>query len=165
MSMDTEDCDNLSLRPSVVGYFWLLLLCSAFLCGGIWMISVGQSKGWFVASFGGLGVIVTLVQSLPNASYLVLTKKGFVVRSLFRSHSYSWQEVGAFSVATIKRNRIVVFSFATTYQRARKVRTLLRTFAGYEGALPDTYGMKADDLASLLNEWRAKSDPLSSSRL
>ena len=43
--------------------------------------------------------------------------------------------------------------------RNSKLNTLgrvVKSVAGYEGLLPDTYGMKADDLAALMNRRRTR---------
>jgi hypothetical protein len=42
-------------------------------------------------------------------------------------------------------------------ERLSGPRRAARAVAGYDGgALPDTYGMKADDLAALMNEWHSR---------
>jgi hypothetical protein len=53
---------------------------------------------------------------------------------------------------------MVVFNFSVTFDKAKTARLVASVIAGYEGALPDTYGMRADQLADLLNEWKAKFD-------
>jgi len=51
---------------------------------------------------------------------------------------------------------MVAISFSELYRKAKTTRGLARFIAGAEGALPDTYGMKADQLANLLNEWKSR---------
>jgi len=50
---------------------------------------------------------------------------------------------------------MVVFNYSDHYDRVKMMRGFARKIAGYEGALPDTYGMSADQLADLLNNWKA----------
>jgi len=132
-----------------------LLICSAFVAVGVWMASEGEMIGWFASSFFGLGVIVAIVQLLPNASHLHLTESGLEVRTLYRSWSVSWNDIAFFAAASIGPNRMVVFNYSDHCDRAKMMRGFARKIAGYEGALPDTYGMSADQLADLLNNWKA----------
>jgi hypothetical protein len=148
--------DRLLLRPSILGILGLLVVCSLFVAGGVWMASKGQWMGWVGIVFFGLGVIVALVQLLPNASYLRLTENGLEVRSLYRSWFVSWDEIAYFAIANIGYGDVVVFMFSDRYHKAKTSRALARAIAGYEGALPDTYGMKADELCCLLSEWKRR---------
>lgn len=157
--MDTHEGNRLLLRPSKIGTLGLLLVCSLFVAIGVWMGSRNELMGWFVASFFGLGIIVAAVQFLPNASYLLLTADGFEIRTLYRTSFRFWNEVEYFSTVTVKHNgmavkSMVAITFAEHYDKAKMMRGISRAIAGCEGALPDTYGMKAEQLAELLNEWK-----------
>ncbi len=48
----------------------------------------------------------------------------------------------------------VLFNFSPDYPRAKAGRNLSKAIVGYEGALPDTYGLAAGELANQLNAWR-----------
>jgi hypothetical protein len=120
------------------------------------MLRAGERLGWFVIAVFGLGTLVSVVQLLPNASYLLLTDRGFTVRSIYRSGFVEWGEIGFFTTATIATNRMVVFNYSSHFDRAMRARQFARTLAGFDGALPDTYGMRAEDLATLLNDWRKR---------
>ena len=87
--MEMPEDSRLLLRPSKKGTLGLLLICSAFVAVGVWMASEGEMIGWFASSFFGLGVIVAIVQLLPNASHLHLTESSLEVRTLYRSWSVS----------------------------------------------------------------------------
>ena len=152
--MDMPEDNRLLLRPSKIGTLGLLLVCSIFVAGGVWMSSRGEWMGWFASCFFGLGIIVAIVQLLPNASYLLLTEDGFESRSLYRSWFLRWNEVAYFSTVTIGHNRMVSMGFSDLYGTAKTTRRFARFISGAEGALPDPYGMKADQLADLLNEWK-----------
>jgi hypothetical protein len=50
---------------------------------------------------------------------------------------------------------------AVSPEQTSHVRGAARAVAGYDGgALPDTYGMKAAELAALMNAWRDRSAKL-----
>jgi len=154
--MEKREGNRLLLLPSKRGILGLLLGCLAFVAAGLWMAREGNIIGWIGSCFFGLGVLVAIVQLLPGASHLCLTESGFEVRTLYRSWSVSWKDVAFFATASIgPMNRMVVFNFTDHYDRAKITWKFVRGIAGYEGALPDTYGMKAGHLADLLNNWRA----------
>jgi hypothetical protein len=142
------------LRPNRLKTFGWLTLCAGFTAGGVWMILSGESIGWLPALFFGLGVVVFGVILLPNCAYLRVSQDGFTVCSLFRAHSYRWSDVGPFTVDRIGPNRMVVFNFSDQYRALPLARKAASAITGYEGALPDSYGMSLEELACLLNEYR-----------
>jgi hypothetical protein len=133
-----------------------LALCLAFTFIGGWMIYSQRQGGWFVAIVFGLGSLVFTFQLLPDSSYLLLGPKGFTVRTLYRSEKYRWVEVERFGVTRIGGNKMVGFDFSSEYGKHQVGRQVAAGISGYEGALPDTYGMKPERLAELLNEWKAR---------
>ena len=124
------------------------------------MVTEGNSMGWLVAIFC-LGIPISIVQMLPGASSLRLETVGFTMRTLFRDSSYGWGQVTEFGVVEIKQggmtaHRMVGFNFVGKDAASTGGRKLSRALAGYEGALPDTYGMKAQKLADLMNACRER---------
>lgn len=59
-----------------------------------------------------------------------------------------------FSVVQITAHKMVAWDFVPGYDGWFTGRTLSRDLTGVEAALPDTYGMKAEDLARLMNNLR-----------
>jgi hypothetical protein len=146
--------DEVILRPRKSSALLYLMLCAAFTAGGIWMIANDKPAGWSVSSFFGLGVVVFIVNLPPSSSYLLLKKEGFTVCSLYRKSSFKWSDIEEFVVGYLIGPKMVVFNFSLTYDRQQKSRIISKAIAGYEGALPDTYGMSAKELAELLNNWK-----------
>jgi hypothetical protein len=141
---------------------WLLLLCSAFTAIGVWMVIDGQKMGWFCGGFFALGLPIFLIQMHPKASFLIVSEDGFEFSSLFRKTRYLWSDIAEFGTYTLRQNGLPVgtfvgFNFAQGYQSAPKMRAVSKAMAGFEGGLPDTYGMKADELALLLASYHAES--------
>src|SRR6185295_6464429 len=124
-------------RGKMIGY---LIVCAVFVVMGV-TASRGV-LGWLSTSFFGLGVVVFAAQLLPRASYLRMTRDGFVCCSLFRkSPLISWREVSSFRVATVPPNqRMVVYDWEGASRQG--VRRLNRALVGATDGLPDTYGMK-----------------------
>ena len=93
---------------------------------------------------------------LPGALYLELRPTGFVVCSLFRSSPQTaWSAVTPFTVTRVTAKKMVVYNHRDP-NGATLTGEIARQLVGVEGGLPDTYGMKAEELASLLNDWRQR---------
>lgn len=148
----------LTLRPSKTSMILYFALCSIFTVVGALMIGDGRTMGWLIAVLFGLGSLVFLLQLLPNCSYLRLDPTGFTMCSLFRSHHYRWSEVEHFGITRIGLNKMVAFNFSDQFDRARIARRVATEISGYEGALPDPYGMKHEQLAELMNQWKVRCD-------
>lgn len=152
----TEDKPYLILRPKKTRAIWLLLGCGMFVAGGLWM---AQDKGWIgylCAGFFALGIPVAVVQLLPGSTYLRIADDGLSFANMFRITTIPWNVIDQFFVVTLKQtgmavHKLVAFNFVPSYDRARLGRRISSAIAKCEGALPDTYGQKAEDLAEILN--------------
>ncbi|MDE3201575.1 MAG: hypothetical protein KGN79_11720 [Acidobacteriota bacterium] len=136
------------------------LLCLAFTMAGAWQIARREDLivGWLGVLFFGLCFAVFVLQLLPGAAYLRLNSDGFRFCSLFRRSSLIlWQDVSDFRVVPIppSGHRMVVFDRQGA--PSRKVRRINRHLVGASDGLPDSYGLKPEELAALLNEWRSRS--------
>jgi hypothetical protein len=147
--------DSVRLRPSKARAWLLFAGSAAFTAAGLLMISSAKGfAAWMVTMFFGACLLIAVVQLLPNASWLELQPEGFIVRSLYRQGLLTrWTQVSEFGTARFSwGNTLVVFddSQPATQRLAKANRALF----GFTSALPDTYGMKADALADLLNRRR-----------
>ena len=154
--MDTEHTQV--FRPSPIRVVGFLLLSAAFVAGGIFMVSAGQEVGWLAIAFFGLGVVVFALQLLPNCSYVRLGPEGFTVRRLFRSHSCRWSDVGAFKVAELGRQQMVVFSFAPHYRGPRRLSRVNVQLVDAEAAVATSgsVNIEMNHLADLMNAFRER---------
>ena len=122
----------------------------------VYMKAAGGHVGGIVVMlfFGACSLIAGLQLVFPPV--LVLTADGYTTRSFGRSVTRSWADVESFipvraggGMVGIRLDRVITARSA--------LRALVSDIAGYDGgALPDTYGMKASELANLMNEWRAR---------
>jgi len=147
----------LRLKPSPWRLLLLLAICAAFVVLGASLISKGEpSVGWLCAGFFGLGVMIAIVSLLPGSSYLDLSSTGFEIRSLYRKWFVRWTDVQEFYPVVISNRRMVGWDYSAAYTAHSLGRKISRGMSGIEAGLPDTYGMSAESLASLLNEWRIR---------
>ncbi|WP_406698637.1 hypothetical protein V5E97_07100 [Singulisphaera sp. Ch08] len=145
------------LRPGRLKWAGIGLFCLLFTVVGVWLGLKGDKIGWGCAIIFGLGVLISTVCLLPNATYLRLTDDGFTICSMYRTHTYRWQEVTGFAVGRVFRNKMVLFNFEPTYQRTPGLRSINVGMVGYEAGLPDTYGLTHEALAEMLNQFKASS--------
>src|SRR5215469_798043 len=145
------------LWPKKSKYLLFLLVCAAFTVAGVLMVRGGDAMGWLAILCFGFGVIVFCVLLLPGSAYLKLDGAGFTFCSLFRSHTLRWYEIASFGTARIGRRKLVGFNFSQFHRGQGRMRKISSAISGYEAALPDTYGMKTEDLAALMNDWRQRS--------
>ncbi len=149
----------LTLHPSKAKAVALAAVFLAYTFVGVLMIRKGAMGGWFLAILCGLGCVVFAVTLWPGASYLRITSEGFVVRSLFRRWPLArWNSVSEFHVAQVPgrwpRTKMVVYDQEGL--SSQRLARISRSLAGASCGLPDTYGHKAEALAAIMNQWRAK---------
>jgi hypothetical protein len=128
----------------------VLVVCLAFVAVDVLLIHDRTPKYWFTLILFSLAALVMLVQLLPGSGSLTVSRDGIEVRSLFRTHRYRWSELSEFGVYRVRGNTFVGFNFSPEYRRSAAGRALARAFAGYEGSLPESFGLRAQDLAALL---------------
>jgi hypothetical protein len=88
-----------------------------------------------------------------------LTPTEFVTSTLFVSKVFRWEEVEEFNVMNVKGASMVVFALSPQGKINRPEswwRRLNKAFSGGDENLPDTYGMKAQALADLMNQRRRR---------
>jgi hypothetical protein len=143
-----------TLRPSRRKMAVLFVLCLLFVLGGIFMIRHGDKWGYLCCGVFGLGLPVFGLQFHPQAAYLHLAPEGFTICCLFRAYTVRWGDVRKFGVVTIALNKMVGLNFRPEYVASGRARGISKELSGYEGALPDTYGMKVQELVDLMERLR-----------
>lgn len=142
------------LRPSP----WKMLALLVISAGFVWIAAgladrhpvIAWACGGFFALCGG----VALVSLLPGANHLRLDADGIELRSLFRVTRWRWRDVVRFGPTRVGLHTVVGLDFADHVGTAARVRRVNRGLTGFDGALPDTYGQRADVLAGRLEAWR-----------
>lgn len=66
------------------------------------------------------------------------------MRSLFRINFINWNEVNQFAAGYLESNKTVVFNYIQEHKKLEAGKELAKIMAGFEGALPDTYGKSAE---------------------
>jgi hypothetical protein len=149
---------SVTLYPKRSSAIWLLIGCSAFVVGGIWLGASEGLVGYLCAALFALGIPVAVIQLLPGSACLHIDHEGFTIRSLFQAISVPWSVVDRFFVVTLRSTGVkvrerVAWNFVASYDRARFGRKVAMIIGQCEAALPDTYGKRAEDLAALMNAY------------
>ena len=140
-----------TLRPSRGKTLLLVLGCAVFVGGSILLIHRDPLDGYLGTAFFGLGLLVFAVQLLPNATYLHLATEGFTYCTLFRAFTVPWIWVDHFGILKIHSSRLVAWNYVPTLPTLSRARKLSKETRGFHAALPNSYGLKPQELADLLN--------------
>lgn len=148
--------DELTFRPKKQKIILLAFVSVILTHGGIVIIEDNSLKGWLIAIFFGLCFLGALIQLIPNSSQLKLTKEGFIMTSLFRSHFTKWEDVKYFKEGYIGPKKVVMFDYVDNHKEFTIGKGIAKQLADSHGALPDTYGLKTTELLRIMNEWKNK---------
>lgn len=142
------------LRPRRTKLLLLLAVCLAFVAAGLMMVRYGETMGYVCSALFAVGGLVFAVNLHPSAAYLRLEATGFTFCSLFRARSVLWRDIQNFGVWKNRGNRMVTWNWVASYSGGGRARSLSRAVSGSDAALPDTYGLKAAELADVMNTLR-----------
>lgn len=149
--------DTITFKASSAKALRILLISIAFVAIGIWMpgempllVRLGV---WFFA----LGIPVSLIMLLmPNSAHLKLDPEGFEIRTFFRAHKTLWQDVAQFSMGSIHGATMIGIRYSGSYDKQKAARAFASSLAGMEGAIPNSYNARPEEILIALQAWHAK---------
>jgi len=112
--------------------------------------------GYPIAAFCGLCALALLGNVLPGSSYLQVDARGLTLCTMYRKSFYAWRDIARFVPIDMGGHGMVGIEFANHYTGAALGRRWAQRISGVDGALPDTYGYTAEELAAALGEARAR---------
>jgi len=152
--------ETLTLRGSRLKWIGYLLLALPLMAGGALMAQDPDERimAGFVFLFFAACCLIFLIQ-IVRPGQLTLTREGFEQSMTNRKFSCRWDEVSDFGVYALKHgffttNKFV--SFSRMSDEGKKLAELNRALVGATGQLGDTFGMKAEELAELMNAFRTR---------
>jgi hypothetical protein len=147
--------DKLSLKPSRLKWAVMLLISLAFVATGLFIIPPDEDPMMRALAIGFFSICaLASIPGLMGVGGLDLDREGFTISTIGRKTRRSWRECSEFSVLNMRGGLFVGFSSETDSSKAAAA--ISRTLVGESGMLPDKYGMKAKDLAGLMNRFRAR---------
>jgi hypothetical protein len=140
----------------------MLLVCVAFTGTSIAMLRDPAQPSWIgyaCAVFFGLGIPIFAAR-LSRPDTIWIGPSGLIWRSVFRTMSLRWRDVRGFRPYRPTAKVIsahIGFDFTDDYKPDQHgSRGVVRQLTGVEGSFGGGWELDADELASLLNEARAR---------
>jgi hypothetical protein len=145
-----------ALVPSRLKWVLILLGCAGFVAIAVLLMPKNEAMTWLAIAFFGIGIAVALVMLMPGAGGMILDREGFTIVNLFRRNVILWTDATDFVADTIPMTvkKTVLFNLASA--KSKMLGRLNVGLTGRNGAIPDTYGLSADDLANLMAQWRER---------
>jgi hypothetical protein len=153
-----SDSLPMTLHPSRLRAILYLLFAMLLAALGLWIEHpVGAA---FFLTFSAVGLLVSGMQLVPSLAYLQLTQEGFSYRWGWNHGSVGWSEVDRFDVREApgwySRSKFVEWIYVRRYEKLPSTTGRRYSFGGGSGVLPDAYGMKAEELSDLMNDFRKR---------
>lgn len=150
--------ETLKLGPSRIKWVFVTAIALAFVAIGVFMgDGMDAWTRWGVTGFFGLCALIGAPQIVGIGSDLRLDRQGFTCRSLFRSWRREWKDCSPFEAVHVGMRGMVGFSTEQDERERPRLSAVSRGLTGGpSGALPDSYGLSVDELADLMNRFRAR---------
>jgi hypothetical protein len=137
---------------------WLLRVSLACFCALVvlTLVLAGHGADWTFlpqAGFWGMLAGLTYLSLQPDRIYLELTPDGFFERQVFVMRTRLWKDWDGFVADKDPEGELVAF------RRIEVDRSGLLSRLGRSSRLMGTYGMRAEELAEVLNAWRQRYGP------
>lgn len=155
----TDLPETLELRGSRRKWFGMLALTAPFTFIGIFMITEGEAvMGWICTIFFGLCALIFILQ-LIKPGRLTLGPDGFEQVMTGRTLTCRWEDVSDFGVYAMKTNFVTTSKFVCFNRRVdegKRMAAVNQALVGATAQLSDSFGMKTEALADLMNAFRAR---------
>ncbi|MEO1405740.1 MAG: hypothetical protein AAFV54_04530 [Pseudomonadota bacterium] len=152
--------ETLILKSSRLKWFGLLALTAPLFASGVALVLIGDAGwlGWLGLIFFGACEAVFLYQ-LIWPGQLTLNEDGFEQVLVGRKLAHKWTDVLSFDVYGLKSGFLTTNQFVCfdrVEDDGKAVASINRALVGASAQLGDTFGMKAVELAALMNDFRAR---------
>ncbi len=142
-----------TLYPSKRKWVALAALCALFVTGGV--LAAGEPGGWMGylgAGFFGLGLVLSLINLWPGASWLRLDEHGVTWQMGFRGgKTIAWDEIRDVCSGRWNYSDWVFFNQISVSNQLTRLNAMM---LGRNAMFPDNFGKKAAELAELVERYR-----------
>ena len=148
---------ELTLHTSKAKSLLLLLASLLFTAAGVFLAKDGELMGNVAYAFFGLCSVAYMVQLTTGGGYLKLRDDEFEFGRAFRQHRVKWKDVENFEIWTVANLPGSPKQVGWNYKEGVEVSKFVRINKklGIDDTLGETYGMKMEELLSLMNEFLA----------
>jgi hypothetical protein len=160
--------DEVEFRARRSRAIWLVLGSLAFVAFGIWASLSGSWAGWAAVAFGGLCLVVAIIQLVAaGRTVLKLGPNGFAMiqwgLGRHRSKEFlSWNDVESFWVTRLFWGKVIAVRYSPSFREFRGARALMRSLtrapgaSGFDGIIPDQYSERLESICAALSEWKSR---------
>ena len=147
--------DTLIYRVSPWKAVMVVLGSLAFVLAGWWMRHEHPWVGWASILFFGFCLVAGLWMLLaPKSIYLQLDAQGLLIASPFRRQHIPWADIAGFEIVSIKGARMIAIHYLTAPNAERRFSAAV---SGIEGAIPNSYAGRLEDILQSLETYRQRS--------
>lgn len=150
--------EHVVLRRPSRSTFILIGVGVAMALLGLELVREGYgATGWgIVVMFGAMAVIAGITV-MPGSTQLELDASGFWTTTLFqKGEPIRWEEVAGFETAEVGGKRRAGFRLTDASKPVADRDGAPRPAGGLDGVFTRDYGLKPEELAETLNEWRSR---------
>ena len=141
-----------TLKPRPMKWLFVLTVAIGFVVIGVFLIYTSNLFwGCVNVIFFTTCAVVAIFQLIPGMAGMTFDSTGFEIHGLRHWRSL-WPDVDNFSIYQVRASKLVVYDDRTRSKNT--MATLSRTLSGRGAGLPDTYGLRPDELALLMTLWR-----------
>ncbi len=119
------------------------------------LVPIATFKLWLGLVVFAICALVAVVMLLPGAGSLTLDADGFERITLYMRLRAPWRRVGNFTAAEYSPSRGPTMRFVGYDDASLPADSVNRRRIGFSADLPDSYGLSHEELARLMNQWRA----------
>lgn len=144
---------EVTLRAKKLKYIIILLILLLFLIIGIMLVLDGELIGWALVIFLGTFAFLDGMVLCSSYPYAVLTPEGYTICGTLRSSSAKWTDFKDARARWHYIGRAVMVKYSESCKGSalgKAVRALSFDLA----VIPETFGLKAEDFAELMNKMR-----------
>jgi len=148
--------DSLTLKPNRLRWLMVFLIAAGFVAIAAW---IGPDDPVLFYGAGGFFVLCALIAAplmFGVGASLKLGRQGFSCRTLFRTFRREWRECSPFYPVSTGLQTHVGFSTQQDEAAHPGLAAANRAFIGASGMLPENFGLNAEELADLMNAFRAR---------
>lgn len=148
--------ERIELKPGRLKWLGIFAICAGFVAIAAFVGPGEPVVFWGSGGFFLVCAVIAATQMIGVGARLVLDLEGFTCTTLFKSFRRTWAECSAFYPVRVGGNMMVGFASATDMKERPKLAAVSEAIAGTPGALPDTFGFSAEELADVMNRFQAR---------
>jgi hypothetical protein len=148
---------NVSLSSRAPVPIFLIFLILLFFALGVYLILADNKVGWIMAIVSAILVPALILYRAKSIFTLNLAYGGFSIANAGHSSSFIWSDIERFAVSGDRSSRYVSFTLSPSGRRRCSSRDVfLVTSNGAAPRIPNNFGLSAEKLCELLDEWLQK---------